>query len=259
MPIIELREISFRRGGQPILSNISWTLEAGEHWALLGANGSGKTTLLKILTGYAWPTSGGVTVLGKRYGEVDLREHRKAIGWVSASLEGRVPTGDTGLEVAASGYDASLGLYRALDEAAWERARRTLEQLNALGVADKRFEVLSQGERQRTLIARALVNEPRLLVLDEPCAGLDPLSRSRLLGDLAAFAGGDQSPTILIVTHHVEEIGEWVTHTMALKEGRCVAAGPTAQVLTDDVLSEVYSCPCRVGMGPEGYTLRVCE
>lgn len=259
MPIIQLRGVSFRRGEQAILSDLCWTLQAGEHWALLGANGSGKTTLLKILTGYAWPTSGSVTVLGKRYGEVDLREHRKTIGWVSASLEGRVPIGDTGLEVVASGYDASLGLYRALDKTAWERVRRILERVNASEVADKRFEVLSQGERQRILIARALVNEPRLLVLDEPCAGLDPLSRSRLLGDLAAFARADRSPTILIVTHHVEEIGPWLTHTMALKDGRSVAAGPTAQVLTDAVLSEVYSYPCTVGRGPGGYTLRVSD
>ena len=246
MKIIELQDIAFRRNKRRILDGVSWMIERGQHWALLGANGSGKTTLLKILTGYEWPTEGRVVVLGNRYGACDLRAHRKAIGWVSAALEHRIPGEDSALDVAASGIEASLGLYRPFEAEEMDRARAALAEVGGEGLATQAFSTLSQGEQQRTLIARALVNRPKLLVLDEPCAGLDPAARDAFLDVLQTLAESPDAPTLLLVSHHIEEIGPWITHVHTLKEGKTLAQGTVSDVLTSAVLQKALSCPCEV-------------
>lgn len=246
MTIIELQNITFRRNERRILDKVSWRIEQGQHWALLGANGSGKTTLLKILTGYAWPTEGGVVVLGNRYGECDLRAHRKAIGWVSAAIEHRIPVEDSALDVAASGLEASLGLYRDFSAEEMGRAGDALARVGGEAFAGQSFGTLSQGEQQRTMIARALINRPRLLVLDEPCAGLDPAARVAFLEVLQSLSELPDAPTLILVSHHIEEIGPWISHVHTLKAGKTLAQGAVSDVLTSAVMSEALSCPCEV-------------
>ncbi len=255
--ILALDGIHFRRSGRNILTGVSWRIEPGQHWALLGANGSGKTTLLKIVTGYEWPTEGKVEVLGHRFGECNLPRLRRIIGWVSSSLQERVPPQDTALRVVASGYDASLGLYRDLDADEERHARSALALVSAEELADRPYGILSQGERQRVLIARALVNRPRLLILDEPCVGLDPLARWLFLEDLRGLARRTEAPGIVFVTHHIEEIGPWIDRVLLLKAGRVCAIGSKDEVLADGPLSEALGARCRVERDNGAYRLRL--
>lgn len=258
-PIVALEKVSFIRQGKSILRDISWSVQQGEHWALLGANGSGKTTLLKILTGYAWATSGSVEVLGKRYGEYDLRELRKTIGWVSAALEGRIPGKDTALDVVLSGYDATLGVYRETTEAERGKAKAVLEGVNSLALLERTFGTLSQGEQQRILIARALINEPALLILDEPCAGLDPVAREDFLHDLGRLAADPKAPTLIMVSHHIEELGSWISQCLALREGGIEVCGPIDRAIRSEVLTRVFGRPCTVERSTGGYRMHLTQ
>jgi len=259
MDVVCLQNITFQRKGCTILSDVSWRIRRGEHWALLGANGSGKTSLLKIVAGYEWPTRGTVTVLGRRFGECNLPQLRKTIGWVSSALEHRIPPRDRAWDVVASGMDASLGLYRDLND---KEVRRVLAALAATGAeshADQAYGTLSQGEQQRILIARALVNRPALLILDEPCVGLDPSAREVFLGDLARLAQDGGAPTMVLVTHHIEEIGDWIGQALVLKSGRVLTQGPTQEVVTADVLGEALSARCHVERIGTRYYMRVMD
>ncbi len=254
--VVELRNIECVRGGSCLLSSISWRIQRGEHTAILGANGAGKTSLLKIVTGYEWPTQGEVRVLGRHFGECDLRELRRHIGWVSSSLEHQLPMNDTGLEVAVSGFDASIGLYREVSAAERESARRVLAQLGIPHLADRPYRLLSQGEQQRVLIARSLVSEPVLLILDEPCAGLDPAARERFLADLARLARRPEAPTLVLVTHHIDEIRDWIAQVMILKAGRMLVCGTAREVLRSETVSEAFGHPFIVEMSGGRYCLR---
>ena len=256
MNAVELRDISFVRKERRILDRVSWTIRQGEHWALIGANGSGKTTLLKIVTGYEWASEGSVTVLGRVFGECDVRELRKTIGWVSSSLESRLPREDTALSIVESGLEATLGVYRRYSEAEGLLAREALAALGIVHLAERTFGVMSQGEQQRVLIARALICRPALLVLDEPCAGLDPNARGAFLEDLGRLATRGDAPTLLLVTHHIEEIGPWIARVCALREGRVVAQGAPEELLTADVLSKTFAMECHVEFDGERYWLR---
>jgi len=244
--VIELSNVHFIRQDKTILSGIDWRIAPGEHWAIMGANGSGKTTLLKIITGYEWPTFGQVTVLGQRFGQTNIRELRKLVGWVSSSIEQRLPAEDKALDIAASGIEASLGLFRAFTSAEYERAMDALAMLKSQAIAQQRFGTLSQGEQQKVLIARALVNQPKVLILDEPCAGLDPAARVRFLKDLEHFAGMAQAPSMIMVTHHIEEIGPWTTGVLLLKEGRITQSGTADEVLNSKNMTELLDFPCVV-------------
>ncbi len=255
MKVIEVENVTLRRGGRTILHDVCWALEEGQHWALLGANGSGKTTLLKTLTGYEWPTSGHISVLGKRHGECDLRQLRKSIGWVSNVLEHQVPQQDTALEIVASGFDSSFGLYRELEDRDIARCHETLALVGAEGFESQVFATLSQGEQKRTLIARALVDRPALLILDEPCAGLDPVGRTAFLGDLGDIAASADAPTMLLVTHHIEEIPPWIGHALVLKDGCVAAKGPIGQVLNSETLTAAFSHACKVVSEGEHFRL----
>ena len=244
--VIELEEVCFCRRERTILDGINWRVEPGQHWALLGANGSGKTSLLKILSGYEWPTFGQVTVQGQKFGRTNIPELRKTIGHVSSSLEHRLPGQDTAAEVVASGIDASLGLYRKMCKEDMDRATAALASLRAEGLAGQPYRTMSQGERQKVLIARGLISGPRLLILDEPCAGLDPAARGRFLKDVAYMASRPQSPCILFVTHHIEEIGPWVTHVLLLKNGKVLASGRPDEMITSERFSDLFDCRCLV-------------
>lgn len=257
--VIELEDVCFCRRERTILDGINWRVEAGQHWALLGANGSGKTTLLKILSGYEWPTFGQVTVQGRRFGRTNIPELRKTIGHVSSSLEHRLPAQDTAAQIVASGIDASLGLYRRMRQEDMDRARAALASLRAEDLASQTYQTLSQGEQQKVLIARGLISGPRLLILDEPGGGLDPAARGRFLKDVAFMAARPQSPCILYVTHHIEEIGPWVTHVMLLKAGKVLACGRPDEMLTSDMLSELFTCRCVVRQDERGRRLEMLE
>lgn len=238
--IVKLKNITFERGGRAILDDISWMIEQGQHWALLGANGSGKTTLLKIITGYEWPSSGSVEVLGRRYGDCNLPELRKHIGWVSTAIENKLPQEDSALEIVASGLEASVGLYREFAEHELKLAREMLAKVNAQNYAAQPFGTLSQGEQQRVLIARALINRPSLLILDEPCVGLDPAAKERFLADLSRLSNQPDAPTMVVVTHHIEEIDPWISWVMVLKNGEVLAAGRKSDTINTVTLSRAF-------------------
>lgn len=257
--IVNLKNIRFERDGRAIVHDISWTIEQDQHWALLGANGSGKTTLLKIITGYEWPTDGSVEVLGQRYGKCNLRDLRKHIGWVSTAIEHKLPEEDSAVEIVASGLDASMGIFRDINENELKLAQDSLAMVNALNCAQTKFGVLSQGEQQRILIARALINRPSLLILDEPCAGLDPAAKVRFLKDLSRLANRPDSPTMVIVTHHIEEIDPWINRVMVLKDGESLTSGRKEEVLTTAALSRAFDMNMLVKKEGQRYYLNPLE
>lgn len=244
--VVELDNIYFVRQGRTILSGVNWRIEKGGHWALMGANGSGKTTLLKIITGYEWPTMGNVTVLGRKFGRCDIRELRKHIGWVSMAIEQKLPASDKSLDIVASGIEASLGLFRAFTDSEYQQAYQALAALRAESIANRPFAILSQGEQQKVLIARALIHQPQVLILDEPCAGLDPAARHRFLQDVAHLAQLPTAPSIVLVTHHIEEIGDWVNRVLLLKSGQVLTDGSPETVLTSETITCVFDFPCTV-------------
>ncbi len=256
-PILDLSGIVLERDAVTILSDVSWTIRPGEHWALLGPNGCGKTTLLKAIAGYEWPTEGSVRVLGESFGDTDIRALRRRIGWVSSSQVQRFPPEDSALRIALSGFEASVGLWRDFADVEYDAAREALDAANAGHIADRRWKVLSQGERQRTLIARAMACSPALVILDEPCAGLDPVAREEFLDDMERLAARPEAPTILLVTHHVEELRPFVSHVLLLRDGRVLASGATRAMVTSENLAALYGRPCRVDAADGRYALRM--
>ena len=238
--VIDLRIDRFSREGVDILRDVRWEVLGGEHWAVLGPNGAGKSSLLSIVAGYEWPSRGEVAVLGETYGRCDMRKLKERIGWVSSALFSWLPARQSARQVTATGIHATIGNWHALSASDLARADEALRRIGAHPLRERRYRVLSQGEKQRVMIARALVTEPDLLILDEPCAGLDPGTRERLLEDLDRLCGRFDGPTLILVSHHVEEIPPTTTHVMLLKEGRAIAAGPIEDVLTSSNLSELY-------------------
>jgi iron complex transport system ATP-binding protein len=245
--MIDLERISFLRDSRTILADVTWRVADGEHWALVGANGAGKTTLLEIVCGVTWPTEGRVNVLGAEYGDVDLRKLRRDIGWFSTALEQKIGRREVVRDLVTSGKFATLGLvFDRPSRADYARADELLEFMDCTLVARQRFETLSQGERQKVLICRALMPGPRLLVLDEPCTGLDVASRERLLESIEKLARRRDGPTLIMVTHHIEEIVPAVGQVLVLAEGRVVAQGAKSKVLTGRVLAPALGAPVKV-------------
>ncbi len=244
--VIEMHDVSWRRGEQLILDGIEWHVAAGEHWAILGLNGSGKTTLMNMVNGYIWPTTGTVSVLGHRFGRVDIRELRKQIGWVSSALQERLYSRDKTQNVVISGKYASIGLYEQTTEEDVEQARDLMKRLDCLHVFDRPYQTCSQGEKQKILIARALMAKPKLLILDEATNGLDFLSREALLASITQLASEPDAPTFLFATHHIEEIPPIFNRTLLLRRGRVFDAGPTRTVLTTENLSAFFEVPVEV-------------
>lgn len=241
--VIDVQGISWIRGTTTLLNNVSWQVKQNEHWALLGLNGSGKTTLLNVVTGYIWPTTGSVSVLGYRFGEVDLRELRQSIGWVSQSLQEKLHGGDSTKSVVLSGKYASIGLYDRPSEADYGRAKELMQTLGCEHLWNREFRICSQGEKQKVLIARALMANPRILILDEPCNGLDLFSRERLLESIHELTLQEHTPTLIYVTHHTEEILPAFSHTLLMRQGEVVQSGETERLMDEKTLSEFFHAP----------------
>ncbi len=254
-PILELQNLTIRRGQVTILDEVAWTVRRGEHWVILGPNGSGKTSLLAALTGYLPPTTGSIRVLGEEFGASDWRELRRAIGLVSSSLRQLMHEEDSALEIVAGGLRAEIGYWGRLALAERRAAQRALRQAEAGNLALRPWQVLSQGERQRVLIARALIAQPRLLILDEPCAGLDPVAREHFLAFIERLARTPRAPAIILVTHHVEEITPAFTHALLLRAGQVCAAGKMRATLTAKKLTQTFAAPLRLRCSRQRYTL----
>ena len=231
-PVIELKDVTWIESGRRILSGISWRIEPGEHWALLGLNGSGKTSLLKLICGYIPPSEGTLSVLGQEFGQEDWREVRRTIGFVSSALQERLYPAETALEIVLSGIYATIGLYDTPQPRDIKLARAALRSLGAGRLADRPYATLSQGERQRVLVARSLAGSPAVLILDEPCEGLDIIAREGLLRAIESIASGPHAPVMIYVTHRAEEITPAFTHALLLKAGRVHLAAPTRDALT---------------------------
>jgi len=257
-PIIQVQGLTVVRGEARILDCLDWRVERGRHWAVLGANGSGKTSLLQALTAYLTPSCGVIEVDGETYGRANWAELRKRVGVVSSGLSQRVPPEETALDTVLSGPAAQLG-YWTRDEGGGQdaRARDCLATMGAGELAGRSWRFLSQGERQRVFIARALMARPALLFLDEPCAGLDPVMRERFLDSVETMTRAPNAPTVILVTHHVEEIRPVFTHTLVLRKGKILAAGPTETVLTSSVLSAAFEAPVDISRDSGKWTLRV--
>ena len=242
-PAVRLVDVSVIRDGTPILDGVTWQVGPGERWALLGPNGSGKTTLLRVAGAGLWPTRGTVDVLGERLGRVDMRELRRRISVVSASVARNLRPAQSAFDVVLSGRHAALETWwHEYTDADRARAATLLEEAGfaGAGFAARAFGLLSEGERQQVLLARALMGEPELVLMDEPAAGLDLGARERLLSRLAALADDPAVPPMVLVTHHLEEIPTGVTHAALLRGGRLTASGPIGSVLTDDAVSDAF-------------------
>lgn len=246
--ILEVTNLRLERGRTVILRGVNWRVAPREHWVILGANGSGKTSLLKALTGYLSPTAGAFAVLGQRYGASDWRELRLHIGMVTSAFATAIPPAEPALETVVSGKFAQLDLWHQVTRADRTAALRLLRSAGIAALADRPWAYLSQGERQRVLIARALMAQPRLLILDEPCAGLDPVAREKFLRFVEQLARRrhSASPALVLVTHHVEEITPAFTHALLLRRGSVVAAGPRGGVLTSANLTRIFGAPLRL-------------
>jgi len=236
-----------RRGTRHLLDELTWSVAEGEKWVVIGPNGAGKTTLLLLMTGRMFPTSGTVTLLGERLGRTDIAELRTRVGWASSELVTDIPPEETVADVVLTGAYAILGrwneTYDAVDE---QRRDRMLTVWDLEHLRTQPFWTLSEGERKRALIARALMTDPELLLLDEPGAGLDLGGREDLLHRLTRLAQSEESPAIVMITHHVEEIPEGMTHALLLREGGIVAAGPIRETLTSKNVSATFGIPMMV-------------
>ena len=245
--VLHFWDVTVRRGATVLLDSLSWNVAADERWVVLGPNGAGKTTLLQIAAAQMHPTSGRAHVLGERLGAVDLLQVRSRLGLSSAALASRVPAQETVLDVVVSAGYGVLGRWREhYDELDFQRATELLDAMGIARLSDRLYGTLSEGERKRTLAARALMTDPELLLLDEPAAGLDLGGREDLLARLSTLALDPAAPAIVLVTHHVEEIPTAFTHLLLLREGRVTAQGPIGEVLTAAALSDTFGMPLQL-------------
>ncbi|ALS27945.1 ATP-binding cassette domain-containing protein [Paenibacillus cisolokensis] len=242
--MIRMSGLTLRRENRVILNGVDLHIGKDEHWVILGRNGSGKTTLLEMMTGYMFPTSGTVEVLGYRYGQCDVREVRKRIGYISQSLIEKLTLADPVWEVVATGEYAFLRFYQDIPSELKDKACSLLGEVGLGEMAEQPFGTLSQGERKKALLARALMADPALLIMDEPCAGLDLFEREKLLAQLDRL--GSRNMTLVYVTHHMEEIVPVFTHVALIHNGSLIAAGPKQDVLTPERLAAAYELPVEV-------------
>jgi iron complex transport system ATP-binding protein len=242
--VLKLRGVSVRRESSLLLRNVDWTAHEHERWIVIGPNGAGKTTLLQVAATLLYPTEGTVDVLGERLGDVDVFELRTRIGLTSASLAERVPAAEKVIDLVLTASYAILGRWK--EEYDSSDVTRAVELLDALGCAHlirRRFATLSEGERKRVQIARAMMPDPEILLLDEPAAGLDLGGREDLLRRLATLAQDPKAPMMVLVTHHVEEVPDGFTHAMLLRRGSVLVAGPIDEVFTARNLSRCFGVP----------------
>jgi iron complex transport system ATP-binding protein len=237
----ELSEVRVERPGKTLLDHVSWTVDEGERWVVLGPNGAGKTTLLQVIGASLHPTSGTVEILGERLGQVAVAELRTRIGHTSTKVADRIPPAESVRDVVLSAAYAVTGRWNEeYDEHDHARAEQIMGEWGIAPLAGRTFGTLSEGERKRVLIARALMTDPELLLLDEPGAGLDLGAREDLLASLETLAHDDDSPALVMVSHHVEEIPIGFTHVLLLRDGQAVAQGPIGETLTAEHLSTTF-------------------
>jgi iron complex transport system ATP-binding protein len=255
--VIAVDSVSVRRGSTYLVRDVSWRVELDERWVVLGPNGAGKTTLLNLASARLHPTNGTVHVLGERLGRVDVHELRTRIGLASAALGGRIPPDETVRDVVVTASYSVVGRWReSYDPMDVARANALLAQFGMAALADRAFGTLSEGERKRTQIARALMTDPELLLLDEPTAGLDLGGREDLVRRLGEFARDPDAPAMVLVTHHVEEIPPGFTHALLLRDGAVVAAGLLGETMTEENLSKTFGLPLALTVTDGRYAAR---
>jgi iron complex transport system ATP-binding protein len=255
--VLAFDRVDVIRSGNYLLRGLSWQVELDERWVVLGPNGAGKTTVLNLATARIHPSRGTAYVLGERLGRTDVHELKTRIGMSTGQFGERVPPGERVLDVVVTAAWSVVGRWReSYDPQDEARARRLLEQMGMGALLEREFGTLSEGERKRTLIARALMTDPELMLLDEPTAGLDLGGREDLLGRLTELALDPDSPAMVLVTHHVEEIPPGFTHGLLLREGTVVAAGLLGEVMTAGNLSKTFGLPLVVDRVGDRYTAR---
>ncbi|GLF98728.1 ABC transporter ATP-binding protein [Streptomyces yaizuensis] len=242
--VLELVDVSVVRDGRALVDDVSWSVKEGERWVILGPNGAGKTTLLNLASSYLFPSTGSVRILGERLGRVDVFDLRPRIGMAGIAMVEKLPRSQTVLQtVLTAAYGMTATWHEDYDPVDEERARAFLDRLGMNDYLDRKFGTLSEGERKRTLIARAMMTDPELLLLDEPAAGLDLGGREDLVRRLGRLARDPIAPSMIMVTHHVEEIPPGFTHVLMIRQGEVLAAGPLAMELTSRNLSRCFGLP----------------
>ena len=255
--VLELAGVTIRRGSSILLDDVDWRVGEDERWVVLGPNGAGKTTLVQVAAAQIHPSAGVAGILGEVMGAVDVFELRPRIGYTSAAVAERIPRDERVGDVVVSASYAVVGRWRErYDDLDHDRARDLLVEVGAAHLVDRTFGTLSEGERKRVQIARSLMADPELLILDEPAAGLDLGGREDLVLTLSTLARDPLSPATILVSHHVEEIPPGFTHALFLRQGRVVAQGPVADVLTEQVLSETFGMPLRLSTDDGRYSAR---
>jgi len=256
-PVLQMSGVAVEREGAILLAGVDWTVRSGQRWAVLGPNGAGKSTLLQVAGAALLPTRGVVTLLGERFGSADLGELRTRVGLASASLADRVAPHERAVDVVVTAAYGVVGRWAGAHDAGdLARAQVMLGRMGLRTYAQRRFATLSEGERKRVLLARALMTDPELLLLDEPAAGLDLGAREALLRLLSRLAADPDAPPVVLVTHHVEEVPVGTTHALLLSRGRVVAAGPVREVLTGSLLSRTFGLPLVVDERAGRFTAR---
>ena len=255
--VLQLSDVSVVRNGRAIVDSVSWTVEDDQRWVVLGPNGAGKTTVLQLSSTLMHPSSGAITILDSELGKVDVFELRPRIGIASTAMARRVPFEETVLNVVMTAAYSVTGRwnedYEDIDE---KRARRVLAEWHIDELSERRFGTLSDGEQKRVQIARAVMTDPELLLLDEPAASLDLGAREELVKLLGGYAQSDESPAIVMVTHHVEEIPIGFTHALLLADGKVTASGPIAEALTSETLTATFGLPIELTERDGRYSAR---
>lgn len=255
--VVDLQDVTVHRGGKNILAHINWQVSANERWVIMGPNGAGKTTLMQICTGFLHPTTGSAQILGEKLGLTDVRELRTRIGLSSAALNNYLPLDETVFNTVLTAAYAVTGRWRErYDEVDFARTHKLLGDWGLTGFADRLIGTLSEGERKRTHIARALMSDPEILILDEPAAGLDVAGREDLVSRLAQLAVDPDSPCLILVTHHVEEIPPNFTHALLLSDGQVSSLGEVQEVIQSEPMSVAFKTPLDVEFGDDRWYAR---
>ncbi len=255
--VVELSDVTVERDGNDILSHVNWVVHPHERWVIMGSNGAGKTTMMQVCAGYIHPTTGAAKVLGYELGKTDVRELRTLIGISSAAIAALLPADETVFDSVLTSAHGITGRWRErYDEIDYSRAAKMIEAWNLSELQNQSIGTLSEGERKRVQIARALMCDPELLILDEPAAGLDVAGREDLIERLSALAKDPLAPALVLVTHHVEEIPPNFTHAMLLRNGRVSASGEISKIITSEPMSEAFATPLVVEFGDDRWFAR---